>query len=602
MKIVDFNEKEILSSLRSNLFDLLINHDQTKKEILAETLIEELKEVLKVRDVSFLDQNIFSKSLTDESENEDLLEGQLVNTKLGNSIPTALYIPIKSKEEKHGYIYIQGISTDFSKTFKLKLSEVCSYFFQSFEKNILLKERRYEKLFNVTMKFHSSMDMNEVLEEVIITLQGLFPFYEYHLYLSQDQINHEYLPIKELRFDRIENEYAMQAFVAGEAQVDSLDERVSSLYSPFKGKQGIYGVLQVISLKTNSITTEDTKFIEQLTNTAGIAIENAKLYQQSKKLISDLQLINEVSHKLNSNLRLTDTMNFMSEQILASFKADEVGFILFTLEDKIEILSGSTDFFQTREARPFIKKINNIIVDKHDSLFLGDLSSEEEMNYIDYHSLMAIPMVQSGLMKGVAIVLHKEPYFFSFDTFKLLQSLIHHSTLAFSNSMLREELENLVITDHLTKLYSRGYLDEKVSLSMDSDECGVFILIDIDNFKSINDTYGHQVGDEVIVQVANLIQSSIRDSDIGARWGGEELAIYLPHIQSDIGMTISERIIKKVESQTNPRVTISCGVSYWNSSQDDSLTDLFQRADQALYMAKESGKNQAVYKPYMIQI
>ena len=127
-------------------------------------------------------------------------------------------------------------------------------------------------------------------------------------------------------------------------------------------------------------------------------------------------------------------------------------------------------------------------------------------------------------------MLQKEPYYFSFDNFKLLQSLIHHSSLAMANSILREELEKMVITDHLTQLRSRNYLDKQMGESMQEDEEGTFILIDIDNFKKVNDTYGHQIGDDILVQVANLIQSNIRESDIGARWGGEELAIYLPKV------------------------------------------------------------------------
>lgn len=207
---------------------------------------------------------------------------------------------------------------------------------------------------------------------------------------------------------------------------------------------------------------------------------------------------------------------------------------------------------------------------------------------------MAVPMVQSEKLKGFTLVMHREPYHFTFETFKLLQSLIHHSTLALTNSMLREELERMVVTDHLTKLYSRNYLDERIHLSMAEDEMGTFILIDIDNFKLINDTYGHQVGDEVLVQVANLILGNIRDTDIGARWGGEELAIYLPQISIETGALIAERLVKKVSENTNPPITISCGVSYWTSESGDTLKSLFKRADKALYIAKGTGKNKVV--------
>src|SRR5690606_712930 len=158
-------------------------------------------------------------------------------------------------------------------------------------------------------------------------------------------------------------------------------------------------------------------------------------------------------------------------------------------------------------------------------------------------------------------------------------------------SILREELEKLVITDYLTKLYSRNHLEDCVQESLETDAFGTFILIDIDDFKGINDTYGHQVGDEALVQIANLIKENIRDHDIGARWGGEELAIYLPRVGLSSGIAVAERLGKRVEHQSNPKVTISCGVATWNKDCKETFQSLFHRADNALYAAKQSGKN-----------
>lgn len=211
-----------------------------------------------------------------------------------------------------------------------------------------------------------------------------------------------------------------------------------------------------------------------------------------------------------------------------------------------------------------------------------------------YRSMMSVPIVQRSEILGVAIVLHELPYFFSFDKFKLLQSLIYHSSLAFTNSILREELEKLVITDYLTKLYSRNYLEDCVHKSLETDAFGTFILIDIDDFKGINDTYGHQVGDEAIIQIANLIKENIRDNDIGARWGGEELAIYLPRVDLASGIAVAERLGKRVEQNSNPKITISCGVATWHKEFRETFQSLFHRADNALYAAKQSGKNQVI--------
>lgn len=204
---------------------------------------------------------------------------------------------------------------------------------------------------------------------------------------------------------------------------------------------------------------------------------------------------------------------------------------------------------------------------------------------------------------GFSIVLHKEPYFFSFDSFKLMQSLIHHSSLAISNSVLREQLQEMVDRDHLTKLYARSYSDSYVEKAIQKDDSGMFLLIDIDNFKKVNDTYGHQVGDDVIVQIARRLQNEIGKRGICSRWGGEELAIYIPNISDREAIEISDAIVQMVPNVTNPSVTVSAGMITWHKSSRPDFKNMFLQADIALYHAKRNGKNRlCIYeKPMELQ-
>ncbi|MEK5441508.1 sensor domain-containing diguanylate cyclase [Fredinandcohnia sp. FSL W7-1320] len=457
------------------------------------------------------------------------------------------------------------------------------------------EELRYEQLFRVTSKFHSTMDIDAVLEEVMNTLQDVYPSFAFTLFLAHDNKRHNVIPIKDIQeYENGEHSLVMQAFVNGTLQHEnSITDKKSVIYAPLKGRQGVYGVLQINAHYGLVFPKSEIQFIELLANTAGHAFENAQLYQQSKQLIADLQLINETSHKLNSNLRLTDTMTFMTSQIKASFGANEVGFLLQS-NGQIEVLPGSTTFFEEGHGEQYILCCLDRILTEKETLFIGDLQVDPAFGNSVYRSMMSVPIVQRSEILGVAIVLHELPYFFSFDKFKLLQSLIYHSSLAFTNSILREELEKLVITDYLTKLYSRNYLEDCVHKSLETDAFGTFILIDIDDFKGINDTYGHQVGDEAIIQIANLIKENIRDNDIGARWGGEELAIYLPRVDLASGIAVAERLGKRVEQNSNPKITISCGVATWHKEFRETFQSLFHRADNALYAAKQSGKNQVI--------
>ena len=463
--------------------------------------------------------------------------------------------------------------------------------------------KRYKQLIEITETLHSSLDVENLLDELCVTLKELYPDSSFSLLLSQETYSHNELPIIELEYDS-ENIAAIKAYGSGEIQFEySATGDHAIIYAPLKGRKVTYGVLQVVAATAVEFHEFEVEFISLLASAAGSSLENAYLHQQSKQEIFNLQLINETSHCLNSNLRLADTMTYMSEQIISSIDAQEVGFFLFTNEHaKVKILPGSTPYFYTPQAKIYIDYLKGKIEREKNPLFIGDFTLQNIKNTPRFHSILAVPMIHSEKLKGFSIVMHQKPYFFSFDTFKLLQSLIHHSSLALTNSMLREELEHMIITDHLTKLYSRKFLDERIQGSMKESGEGTFILLDIDNFKEINDTYGHQVGDQVLVQVANLIKNNIRGEDIGARWGGEELALYLPGVPLDKGAAVAERLVKKIAESSEPHITVSCGVSYWNKEQVDAYNYLFKRADEALYIAKGTGKNKVVIQKQNIRV
>lgn len=615
--VMRFLTDKSIETLKSQFFDLIdtesgVFHYQN----VLKTMLKTIQKMLELDEVTLFICHAWNNQFSFEVstiENKmgvipsNVSSGWLSSLKTIDFSPTDLsfkdyqvLIPLAKSGRNLGVLCLKGNQssiTPSNQEWFEQFAIVCSSFVQKAQElyKIVMEEKRYKQLFRVNEKFHSTMDMDAVLGEIIYTLQEVYPSFTYYLMLSHDNDNHSELPIKDLEYDS-ENLAAMEAYVTGTIQMeDSLNERRSVLYAPLKGKQGVYGVLQVIAPDTLTFPSNEVEFIKLLANTAGSALENAQLYQQSKRLIADLQLINETSHRLNSNLRLTETMSYMTEQIVQSFDAEEVCFVLLSSDLRpISVLAGSTPFFDTEASMAYVQYVVDRLKREHDSIFIGDIEINLDHDVQQYRSIMAVPMVQSGVIKGIALVMHTEPYHFSFETFKLMQSLIHHSTLAFTNSMLREELEKMVVTDHLTKLYSRNYLDAKVHESLDEDQQGTFLLIDIDNFKGVNDKYGHQVGDEILIQVADIIKSNIRESDIGARWGGEELAVYLPRIPLEVGISIANRLVDKVRELSKPSITISCGVSYWNVDNPDNFTNLFKRADTALYIAKDTGKDRVV--------
>ncbi|WP_044894489.1 sensor domain-containing diguanylate cyclase [Bacillus alveayuensis] len=615
---MEVREGKLYRAFKEKFFDWFLTYDGYDEfsQVMLNLLLL-VKQELMVKEVSFFMfdplKNVFFLEVT-TAERERLINFTIsydvFKSQNGAELPLKIResssdliveLLLRTKDELLGVLQLLNNENErFSERFLLKIREDFILLFDKM-KNLsrgLSEEKRYERLHRLAAKIHSSMKINDVLEEVIRTLQEVYPSFTFHLLLSHDNYNQDNLPIKMLAFEGDEeNMAAMQAYVTGQIQIeDTITPQRSIIYAPIKGVQGVYGVLEIIAPHIKMFPKNEINFISLLANTAGSALENAKLYEQSRRLIADLQLINETMHRLNTNLRFQDAIEFMVEQIKRSFGAEEVGFLLFD-EKRNRVLPGSTPFFHSSESKSYIDFAVKRIQKEGEIVFLGNV----EIGRAAFRSLMAVPMVQSNDLKGMAIALHREPYYFTFDMYKLLQALIHHSTLVFTNAMLREELERLVVMDRLTNLYARHYLDEQINRSMQQDSYGAFILVDIDNFKAVNDTYGHQVGDEVLIQVANVIKANIRESDIGARWGGEELAVYLPRTSLTAGISVANRLVEKVRKQTNPQVTISCGVSYWKKNRRDSMRELFKRTDEALYAAKKTGKNCVVVKDYQRQ-
>ncbi|MET1014934.1 MAG: diguanylate cyclase [Paenisporosarcina sp.] len=473
-----------------------------------------------------------------------------------------------------------------------EFSSISSYLVSNVKKQIYVaqQEKQYRELFNVTEMFHSTMDIDRILEGVLLAMNSAFPSFKTDLVLSNDQDRQMKIRVK--LFDYLsERPAAIEAFVSGEITVEhACDLNCRILNAPIKGRQGIYGILQVKTPEDYLFSNRQQDFIRMLANTSGNALENAKLYHQSHRLIADLQLINETSHKLNMNLKLEEMLQFLQKQLTKSFHPMQSCFVFINGEE-MEITTLSPNFIASESGQMYISHISEHFQKSGDSLFIADFNKHTDEK-VPYHSLMAVPLFDQQEIFGYCFVLHEEAYFFSFESFKLMQSLIHHCTLAITNSKLRDQLQDMVDRDHLTKLYARSYLDQYVEDAIEKELSGVFILLDIDNFKQVNDTYGHQVGDKILVQIAQLLDQTIGGKGIGARWGGEELAVFLPHFTQDEGKNLGQTLVEMVPKMTNPPVTISSGLASWQHPAQDAFHDVFHAADTALYEAKKNGKNQ----------
>ncbi len=186
----------------------------------------------------------------------------------------------------------------------------------------------------------------------------------------------------------------------------------------------------------------------------------------------------------------------------------------------------------------------------------------------------------------------------------LISKFAKHISIVAAHAYLHQKIKNLSIKDGLTKLYNKRHfleiLEREVNRSIRYNSIFSLIFIDIDNFKKVNDTYGHLFGDMVLKKISDVIVSIIRSSDVACRFGGEEFLIMMPEIDKKKACVAAERMRKKVESldfKTSSgeivKVTISAGIASSTdiNFKESNIDELIKMADGKMYMAKNKGKN-----------
>jgi len=458
--------------------------------------------------------------------------------------------------------------------------------------------KRKDLLYDAVRRLHDQIDVPSLLKETIRIIETLFPGAELELHLSQDYAAVD-RRVKPLVFKQGVDEICARSFLESRPITEYGEDGSVEVAVPFSGKQAVYGVLD-LKLKAGEWNEGELPAFVMLAEEAGSAFEHAKLYEQSNLLISELQLINDIAKRLNQSLRPKEIFEFVTSEFLNVFKAEFCCVLQYDREECRFIVMSSNIPALVDETFPADYGFCGIVMQTKEPLIISDYRESDSvesklMAVTGAKSLIASPIFVGGEVGGVIFIAHRSANFFSYDNYKLLQVISSHVGLAIANATLHAAVRRMVITDNLTGLHARHYLNEQIQKRQRHDPSGSLILVDIDYFKRVNDTYGHQIGDRILVQVSNVIKSCIRETDIAARWGGEELAVYLPIVRIEQAVRIAERIRRRVETETEPDVTVSCGVSEW-TQEDEKISPetLFYRADMALYAAKNRGRNTVI--------
>jgi diguanylate cyclase (GGDEF)-like protein len=336
-------------------------------------------------------------------------------------------------------------------------------------------------------------------------------------------------------------------------------------------------------------------------------MEGCLSIQQYEKQIFDLKQLFEISKSLNSTLDYNILIDSILLICMAQLKVLKVGLLVRKYPDSAEfsLYRNYTGFEIDRNQIYAIPENHDLIhffSDEYncytpDELRKKKVSLEGLDAIIKLELSLLIPLKAKGHINGI-IILGERIGDGAFDEYEkeYIISIATMVSIAINNAFLFE----MTTTDMMTKLKMKHYLYtimlERLEAARKSRGFSI-IMMDLDYFKNINDTYGHTCGDIVLQHVAQVILNNIRTADIAARYGGEEFVILVSKPGKKLVLEIAERIRTTIEGKKIfykdkvLGITVSCGVACYNRKKDRSPNIMIERADQALYKSKQNGRN-----------
>jgi len=328
-----------------------------------------------------------------------------------------------------------------------------------------------------------------------------------------------------------------------------------------------------------------------------------------EKMVFDLQNLLEIALSLSSNLEFDSLVESILYICIGQMIVDKAAIFLnsnlenddislymsrgYTLEPDLKIVSKSNLIGY------LYSNCGIIDAEKARDLMSTDLLTKE--TYEKLKPEIVIPLKSKNSINGLIFLSQKiMENSYTEQDFQFLEKMAKFASIAVENS----RLYRMATLDRMTGLFVHHYFQERLIEEIKrSERTGTpltLLMADLDHFKNVNDTYGHQQGDIILKGTASIIHQNIRGFDIASRYGGEEFAIILTETDLAAADAIAERLRKKIEDavykngEKNIKVTISIGLAQYNHKKDKNAIDLIKRADTVLYAAKAQGRNRII--------
>ncbi len=399
---------------------------------------------------------------------------------------------------------------------------------------------------------------------------------------------------------------------------NGLDVLQSCYWIPLKTKENVVGI---ITIDGRDVRDLELSFLALLASQAAVAFESALLY--TKLELATLRLEKQM-HNLSILYDVGKALNFIDDltKLLAM--------ILDRGIDIAESQRGSLMLYDEKTDELVVRVVRGIDKETEEKIITGEIQctrikngegvagrvfstgepiiinkTKEDPRFMELKTsrvdnILCVPLkVYDECIGVINITNKKNNEIFTKDDLGIVAALANQAAVAINNARLYE----LAVTDSLTKVLIRRHfmqrLDDELRRSKRYHHTLSLVMVDLDKYKDINDTYGHQAGDRVLMDIAKIFKKSVRTSDLVGRYGGDEFCFALPETPVDGAMIFCERLRQKVENTQLSfesfliKRTISCGIATFPVHTED-MNQLFKMADMALFKAKRDGRNKTV--------
>jgi diguanylate cyclase (GGDEF)-like protein len=474
-------------------------------------------------------------------------------------------------------------------------------------------------LYDASQAVLSTFDLDEVLQQILLIARDYFHLHNVAILLLDKETGELYVR-RQVGWDEGQDRVRM---TVGKGITGAAAQQKRPIYAPDVSKDARYilsaktthselaiplmvrdqvvGVLDCQSENLNHFDAETVDLLTLFSTQASMALQNARLYSLERHRASQLEAINAIAQQMTAVLDLNELLSKVCFLVQRAFRVSQVSVLLKDEEQLVMRASHGAltpcapggGRFSAREG-PWGRALETakILIENGESISTGIGL------YRASRSQMCIPLVSFGHTLGVLVLDSDSQNAFNAADTQPLESVADICATAIQNAYYVDRVKQLAYLDGLTGIFNRRYFEMRIAEEIErarrfNSGLGV-VMIDIDQFKRLNDEFGHLLGDEVLRQVSSILHQQVRKIDVVCRYGGEEFAILLSQTTPQHSLAVAEKLRRIVETWQFPGVprpvTISAGAANY-PEHGITRDELVKAADAGLYAAKQAGRN-----------